>query len=339
MEFRILGPLEAVADGRVVAPDAAKPRALLAILLLRAGEPVSRDRLIEELWDGRPPSSATKVLQTYVSQLRKALGSERDRHPPFGLRARRRCRIGFDLHRFERLVAEARSEQAGRRRPGACGRRSRSGEGRRWPTSPTSGGRSPRSSRLEELRLEALQERIETDLALGRERRARRRARAARRPVPAPGAPARPAHARPLPLGKAGGRARGVSRCEARARGDARHRADARAPAARAPDPRPGSVARSRYRRAAGRRCCAAGAELAESLVVVRRAHARAAGDPGASSPRGRAAPDVDGRRRVGEDAPRARGDERSRGRAHRRRARRARPHHRRATRREDDRR
>ena len=81
MEFRILGPLEVVADGRVVALDAAKPRALLAILLLHAGEPVSRDRLIEDLWAGRPPATAAKVLQTYVSQLRKALGSERDPSP------------------------------------------------------------------------------------------------------------------------------------------------------------------------------------------------------------------------------------------------------------------
>jgi DNA-binding SARP family transcriptional activator len=76
MDFRILGPFQAVVDGRVVALDAAKPRALLAILLLRAGEPVSRDRLIEDLWDGRPPATAAKVLQTYVSQLRKALGNQ-----------------------------------------------------------------------------------------------------------------------------------------------------------------------------------------------------------------------------------------------------------------------
>ncbi len=76
MEFRVLGPLEAVAEGRVVALDAAKPRALLAILLLHANEPVPSDRLIEDLWAGRPPATAAKVLQTYVSQLRKALGND-----------------------------------------------------------------------------------------------------------------------------------------------------------------------------------------------------------------------------------------------------------------------
>ena len=76
MEFRILGPLEAVVDGRAVAPDASKPRALRALLLLRANEVVPTDRLIEELWSGRPPATAGKVLQTYVSHLRKALGGD-----------------------------------------------------------------------------------------------------------------------------------------------------------------------------------------------------------------------------------------------------------------------
>ena len=76
MDFRILGPLEVVADGRVVRLNAAKPRALLAILLLHANEPVSSDRLIDDLWAGRPPATAAKVLQTYVSQLRKALGDD-----------------------------------------------------------------------------------------------------------------------------------------------------------------------------------------------------------------------------------------------------------------------
>src|SRR5262245_12418482 len=69
MEFRLLGPLEVIAEGRVVPLDAPKQRALLALLLVRANEPVSRDLLIEELWAGRPPPSATKVLLTYVSQL------------------------------------------------------------------------------------------------------------------------------------------------------------------------------------------------------------------------------------------------------------------------------
>ena len=77
MEFRILGPLEAVAGGRVVTPDAAKPRALLAILLLHANEPVGSDRLVEALWAGRPPPTAPKVLQTYVSSFARRSAATR----------------------------------------------------------------------------------------------------------------------------------------------------------------------------------------------------------------------------------------------------------------------
>ena len=97
-----------VSGGRVVPLDARKPRALLAILLLRANEPVSRDRLIEELWAGRPPSSAAKVLQTYVSQLRRALGRDviRTVSSAYELRA---DAGSFDLLRFEQLVGDARA--------------------------------------------------------------------------------------------------------------------------------------------------------------------------------------------------------------------------------------
>lgn len=67
MEFRILGPLEAVHEGKVVPLRAAKPRALLTLLLLHANEFVPSDLLIEDLWNGRPPATATKTLQMYVS--------------------------------------------------------------------------------------------------------------------------------------------------------------------------------------------------------------------------------------------------------------------------------
>ena len=145
MDFRILGPLEAVADGRVVALDAAKPRALLAILLLHAGEPVSRDRLIEDLWDGRPPATAAKVLQTYVSQLRKALGSDVIVTAARGLRARRRAgRLRPAPLRAPR--GRSTGERADGRGASVCARRSRCGAGRRSSSSPTSGGRRPRSA-------------------------------------------------------------------------------------------------------------------------------------------------------------------------------------------------
>src|SRR5262245_52902792 len=97
MEFRVLGPLEVIAEDGVVALNAAKPRALLAMLLLRANESVSTDRLIDDLWEDRPPATAVKVLQTYVSQLRRALGQEAIETGPAGYRLR------VDPERFDLL--------------------------------------------------------------------------------------------------------------------------------------------------------------------------------------------------------------------------------------------
>ena len=145
MDFRVLGPLEAVADGRVVALKAAKPRALLAILLLHAGEPVATDRLIDDLWAGRPPATAAKVLQTYVSQLRKALGNDVIVTRPGGYELRVEP-DGLDLHRFERLVTEARGARAAGRGPEPARGPRRFGADRRSPSSPTSLGHKVRSA-------------------------------------------------------------------------------------------------------------------------------------------------------------------------------------------------
>ena len=88
MEFRVLGPIEVIDEGRVVPLNAAKPRAVLAMLLLRANEFVPSDRLIDDLWDAAPPATAPKILQKYVSQLRKALGHEAIETGPAGYRLR-----------------------------------------------------------------------------------------------------------------------------------------------------------------------------------------------------------------------------------------------------------
>src|SRR5439155_1030760 len=77
MEFRILGPFEVEDDGRTIPLAGAKQRALLALLVLRRGRPVSTDRLIEDVWNGSPPETALKSIQVYVSQLRKVLGEAR----------------------------------------------------------------------------------------------------------------------------------------------------------------------------------------------------------------------------------------------------------------------
>ena len=74
IEFRILGPLEVIADGEIVPLGGAKQRALLALLLLRPNEAVSVGRIVDELWGERAPPTAAKNVQVYVSHLRKALG-------------------------------------------------------------------------------------------------------------------------------------------------------------------------------------------------------------------------------------------------------------------------
>ena len=71
IEFRLLGPLEVVGGDRRVPLGGAKQRAVLAILLLHRGTPVSLERLIDELWGDRPPDTATTTVQVFVPTLRR----------------------------------------------------------------------------------------------------------------------------------------------------------------------------------------------------------------------------------------------------------------------------
>jgi hypothetical protein len=163
LEFRILGPLEAVHDGQVVPLKAAKPRALLALLLLQADELVASDRLIDDLWGGSPPATAAKTLQTYVSQLRRALGSDVILTRPGGYELRLDGR-SLDLHRFAELASEAQSLD-----PPSAARVLR--EALALWRGPALGEFSYQTwaqhdiRRLEELRLDALERRIDADLA------------------------------------------------------------------------------------------------------------------------------------------------------------------------------
>ena len=68
-EFRLLGPLEVVEDGRLLPLGGPQERKLLALLLLRRNHVVSRERIVEELWDGSPPRSAANVVHKHVSPL------------------------------------------------------------------------------------------------------------------------------------------------------------------------------------------------------------------------------------------------------------------------------
>ena len=74
MEFRLLGPLEVVDDRGTVALRAAKPRAVLAVLLLHANQPVSAERLAAALWGDEVQPDAVRTVRVYVSRLRAALG-------------------------------------------------------------------------------------------------------------------------------------------------------------------------------------------------------------------------------------------------------------------------
>jgi DNA-binding SARP family transcriptional activator len=170
VEFRVLGPLEVLLEGRALELKRRKQRSLLALLLLNAGEVVSTDRLVDELWAGKPPKAAVGSLQNLVSDLRKALGREtvRTREPGYVLDIDPNC---VDLHRFERLVAQAAEG-------GDAGRRSSLlyEALALWRGSPLADlAYEPFAhveiARLEELRTAAREELIEAELELGHQTR------------------------------------------------------------------------------------------------------------------------------------------------------------------------
>ena len=104
MEFRLLGPIEVVRDGRSLALGGAKPRALLALLLIHANEVVSRDRLIEALWGDRPPGTADHSLDVQVSRLRKVFEADDVLLTRSGGYVLDVDPERIDIHRFERML-------------------------------------------------------------------------------------------------------------------------------------------------------------------------------------------------------------------------------------------
>src|SRR3954453_9828153 len=112
MEFSILGPIEARRDGHGVALGGVKPRALLAVLLLHANEPVSAEHLALALWGEEATSGAVKRVQVHVSRLRRALDdSDLLTTTPAGYRLR--VRAGeLDAECFARLVSEGHEARA-----------------------------------------------------------------------------------------------------------------------------------------------------------------------------------------------------------------------------------
>ncbi len=170
MQFRILGSLE-IADGEgAISLDAPKQRALLGVLLLYPNEVVSTERLIDELWGERPPATAVKVVQTYVSQLRKLLGDDliATRPPGYVLRV---GEDDLDAKRFRRLAGEGHELAVSGDQERADALYSEALALWRGPPLANVAFESFARSeveRLEEERLDALTDRIDCELALGR---------------------------------------------------------------------------------------------------------------------------------------------------------------------------
>ena len=342
MEIRVLGPVEVELGGRRLRLGGPKQRAVLSLLALNANLTVSIDRLIDGLWENAQPASAAKMVQLYVSQLRKLLGEDGG------------CEIvthgrGYELRldpeavdaaRFERLIAEASGVHVPRRAPTARPR----GPQAEVRASEVPSGRPERAvsaleralslwrgapladlvdepfagreiARLDDLRLRAR--------AAGRgrscarpPRRADRRARGAGRRAPLSRAAPCAADACSVSVRPAGGRAAGLpGRAQDADRGSG-DRAQPASAGPRARDPRAGSAC-SRHRRWSRRAAAEPAANAADAHHRARRGPRRR----GAAAPPSRRSPcDSDRPGRRGKDAARARGGARARGRAPRRR-------------------
>jgi YVTN family beta-propeller protein len=174
LDYRILGPLEVSADGRVVEIAGARLRALLVILLLRANESVPREVLVHELWGGQPPAGAQHSLDVYVSRLRKSLNGSGNGSVLVTRPGAYRLQVDegqLDARRFEQLVEQGRAALAANKPDQAAASLRAALELWRGPAlADLANGPGPRveAARLEELRLGAIEDRIDADLALGR---------------------------------------------------------------------------------------------------------------------------------------------------------------------------
>ncbi len=167
MRFKVLGPLEVSRENGPIVLGGPKQRAVLAHLLVRANQVVPTEALIDQVWGDEPPEAARNTLQTYVSHLRKALGADRleGRTPGYLLHVEP---DELDSARFERLLNEARGTNG--QADAAAILREALGLWRGPAFADLAGEESLSGeiARLEELRVQALEERLAADLAAGR---------------------------------------------------------------------------------------------------------------------------------------------------------------------------
>ncbi len=163
--YRILGPLEVAIDDQHVDVSAPKERTLLIHLLLHANDPISVDRLLAAIWDEHAPSSGPKLVQLYVSNLRKVLGPEAIKTTPGGYRLDVAV-AELDSLRFSALLDEGRSARLrGHPRVAAATLKQALAD---WRGDQVAGGEAGwEAERLEELRLECLEERLTLLVELG----------------------------------------------------------------------------------------------------------------------------------------------------------------------------
>src|SRR5579872_7187874 len=172
--YRILGPLEVLDESDEPVALGRRESAVLGVLLLDANRAVSRDRLIEAVWGDRPPDTAVNALQVHISKLRKLLGGATGLDGPLRTQA-----PGYllstssgelDVERFKDLVDSSGAEDSAERVAAGLT------EALDLWRGPVLDGLDigpliqPEISRLEEMRLAALERRIDADLMLGRHR-------------------------------------------------------------------------------------------------------------------------------------------------------------------------
>ncbi|HEX9041485.1 MAG TPA: BTAD domain-containing putative transcriptional regulator [Trebonia sp.] len=173
MRFRILGPLEVLSPAGWTAISAAKWRSLLACLLVRPGQLVPTESLIDELWGDNPPSTANNLVSIYIHRLKKVIGDTEGRllvyrAPGYLLRV---APGDLDIQEFESLVARGRAAFAAadpERAAALLGEALGLWRGPLFADVPLSPLLTGQAGRTAELRLDATELRVEADLACGR---------------------------------------------------------------------------------------------------------------------------------------------------------------------------